>query len=196
MLTVHHLARSQSERIVWLCEELGLAYELVRHARDPSGAAPPAYKALSPFGTAPVITDGDLVLGESGAIVEYILRRYGGSRLLPGPDQPEWSQFLFWFHFANGSYVPGLMMDHLAPAGAAPNPDRRSERAYRLIEVRLGQATWFAGDIFTSADVMMCLPRFAASRDLAGSPNIAAYLARVHARPAWRAALAKAEPSA
>lgn len=196
MLTVHHLAKSQSERIGWLCEELGLPYELVLYDRDPSGAAPAAYKALAPFGTAPVITDGDLVLGESAAIVEYILRRHGGGRLLLGPEHPEWTQFLFWFHFANGSYIPGLMMDHLTPPGSAPNPDSRSERAYRLIEARLGEAAWFAGETFTSADVMMCLPRFTAKRDLTNSPNTAAYVERVHARPAWQTAVAKAEPSA
>jgi glutathione S-transferase len=196
MLTVHHLAHSQSERIVWLCEELGLPYQLVRYDRDSSGGAPAAYKALSPFGTAPIIDDGDLVLSESGAIVEYIARRHGEARLLLGPEHPAWTQFLFWFHFANGSYIPGLMMDHLAPPGAAPNPDSRSERAYRLIETRLGEAAWFAGETFTAADIMMCLPRFAGKRDMANSPNTAAYIERVRARPAWQAALAKAEPAA
>jgi glutathione S-transferase len=196
MLTIHHLATSQSERIIWLCEELGLPYELIRYERAPSGGAPAAYKALSPFGTAPVITDGDLVLGESGAIVEYISRKYAGGALLLGPEHPEWIQFLFWFHFANGSYIPGLMMDHLTPPGAAPNPESRSERAYRLIEARLGRATWFAGETFSAADVMMCLPRFTASRDLAEAPNTAAYLARLNERPACRIALAKAEPQA
>lgn len=196
MLTVHHLAHSQSERIVWLCEELGVPYELVRYDRDPSGAAPAAYKALSPFGTAPVIADGDLVMSESGAIIEYIARRHGAARLLLGPEHPAWTQFLFWFHFANGSYIPGLMIDHIAPAGAAPGADSRSERAYRLIETRLGEAAWFAGDTFTAADIMMCLPRFAAKRDLANSPNTAAYMERIRARPAWQAALANAEPPA
>lgn len=190
MITVHHLEKSQSERIVWLCEELGLAYEFIRYERTPEGAAPPEYKALSPFGTAPVITDGDLVLGESGAIVEYLSRKYAGAALLLGPDHAEWPQFLFWFHFANGSYMPGLMIDHFAPA----RPDSRSERAYRLIEARLGQASWFAGETFTAADIMMCLPRFAASRDLSASPNTAAYLERLRSRPACARAIAKAEP--
>lgn len=196
MLVVHHLASSQSERIIWLCEEIGLPYELIRYERDARGGAPAEYKALSPFGTAPVITDGDLTLGESGAIVEYILRRYAGGALLLGPENPEWTQFLFWFHFANGSYIPALMMDHLAPPGSVPDPERRSERVYRLIEARLGEATWFAGESFTAADVMMCLPRFAATRDLSGSPNTAAYLARLYERPACRTAMAKAEPAA
>lgn len=194
MLTVHHLAKSQSERIIWLCEEIGQPYELIRYERTAEGGAPPDYKALSPFGTAPVITDGALTLGESGAIVEYILRKYANGVLLLGPGHPEWTQFLFWFHFANGSYLPALMMDHVAPPGATPNPQSRSERAYRLIETRLGEAPWFAGETFTAADVMMCLPRFAASRDLSAAPNTAAYLARLNERPACRIAMAKAEP--
>lgn len=195
MLVVHHLARSQSERIIWLCEEIGLPYELVRYERTAEGAAPPEYKALSPFGTAPVITDGTLALGESGAIVEYVLRKYADGALLLGPDHLEWTDFLFWFHFANGSYIPGLMMDHMTPPGGAPNPQSRSARAYRLIEARLGEANYFAGETFTAADVMMCLPRFAATRDLSDSPNTAAYLARLNERPACRAAMAKAEPA-
>lgn len=194
MIIVHHLARSQSERIVWLCEELDLPYALVRHDRTPEGAAPPDYKALSPFGTAPVITDGELVLGESAAIIEYVSRKYAGGALLLEPGHPEWTDFLFWFHFANGSYLPGLMMDHFAPPGTAPNPNSRSERAYRLIEERLGEATWFAGETFTAADIMMCLQRFAGARDLSASPNTVSYLDRLRERPACRAALAKAEP--
>lgn len=195
MIVVHHLAKSQSERIVWLCEELGLAYELIRYERTPEGGAPLEYKALSPFGTAPVITDGGLSLGESGAIVEYILRRYAGGALMPDPSDPEWPQFLFWFHFANGSFVPALMADHYTPPGSKPNPDSRSARAFRLIETRLGETAWFAGEAFSAADVMMCLPRFAASRDLSASPNTAACLARLHERPACRVAMAKAEPA-
>jgi glutathione S-transferase len=194
MLTVHHLAKSQSERIVWLCEELELPYDFVRYEREPSGAAPAAYKALSPFGTAPVLQDGTLRLGESGAIVEYILRKYGGERLLAGPDEPEFADFLFWSQFANGSFVPGLMLDHFAPKDAPPNPESRSARAAALIEARLGEADYFAGARFTAADIMMCLPRFFAGHDLSDRPNTAAYLDRIRARPAWRRALAKAEP--
>jgi glutathione S-transferase len=103
MLTVHHLGRSQSERIVWLCEELGLEYELKRYERAPL-LAPPEYKALHPIGTAPVITDGDLVLGESGAIIEYILAKYGGGRLQRAVGHREFANYLYWLHFANGSF--------------------------------------------------------------------------------------------
>src|SRR5580700_1333205 len=115
MLTVHHLSVSQSERIVWLCEELGLQYKLARYARDPkTGLAPPQYRALHPFGTAPVITDGALVLGESGAIIDYINGKYGGGRLSLGPQEPAYADYLFWFHFANGSLMPASMIDLLA----------------------------------------------------------------------------------
>jgi glutathione S-transferase len=107
MLTVHHLGVSQSERIVWLCEELGLDYELKRYDRDPqTRLAPAAYKALHPMGTAPVITDGTVVMSESGAIVEYILARYGKGRLAVGPEQPNFADYVFWLHFANGSMMP------------------------------------------------------------------------------------------
>lgn len=194
MITVHHLAHSQSERIVWLCEELGLPYRLIRYERDATGLAPAEYRALSSFGTAPVITDGELNLGESGAIVEYLSRKYAGGALLPGPGHPEWTDFLFWFHFANGSFIPALMLDHFAAPGTAPDPDGRSTRAFRLVEARLRQATWFAGETFSAADVMMCLPRFAMARDLSGAPYTSAYLDRVRQRPACAAAMAKAEP--
>lgn len=194
MITVHHLAHSQSERVVWLCEELGLPYELIRYERDASGMAPAEYRALSSFGTAPVITDGALILGESGAIVEYLSRKYARGALLLGPNHSEWTDFLFWFHFANGSFIPALMLAHFAAPDTAPDPDGRTARAFRLIEARLGEATWFAGETFTAADVMMCLPRFAMSRDLSGAPNTAAYLERLRQRPACRAAMAKAEP--
>jgi glutathione S-transferase len=135
-----------------------------------------------------------LRLAESAAIVEYILRRYANGQLLLGPEHPEFTDFLYWFQFANGSFVPALMIDYLQPKGAPTNPNSRSEKAWRLIEARLGEATWFAGNTFTAADVMMCLSNFAARRDLSNSPNIRAYLARLNERAAWRVAAAKAEP--
>jgi glutathione S-transferase len=203
MLTIHHLGVSQSERIVWLCEELELPHELVRYRREPgTGLAPPEYKALHPFGTAPVITDGDLVLGESGAIVEYICRRHAEGRLILGPGHPDFVGFLYWFHFANGSLIPSTMLDMLAPprveatssGGAARSPPSRLERALDTIEDRLGYATFFAGDTFTAADIMMCLNRVLATRDLAPYQNIKSYMRRIAERPAHQRAMAKAEP--
>lgn len=199
MLKVHHLGRSQSDRIVWLCEELALPYELICYEREKSGSAPPDYKALHPFGTAPVISDGDLVLGESAAIVEYIVRRYAGGRLFPGPEEAEFADFLYWFHFANGSLVPALMVDYVsrtsgAPADMTPHRPSRSERAWPIIEARLGQAPYFAGATFTAADIMMNLARFAPA-DGAAYPHMEAYRKRMSERPAWQRAMAKAEPA-
>src|ERR1700709_2331336 len=109
MLTVHHLGKSQSERIVWLCEELEVLYELKRYARDPvTMLAPADYKALHRIGCAPVITDGDLVLAESGAVVEYIIATYGNGRLALKPDHPDFAAYLYWLHFANGTLQPSM----------------------------------------------------------------------------------------
>jgi glutathione S-transferase len=202
VFTIHHLGLSQSERIVWLCEELELPYELARYKREPgTGLAPPEYKALHPFGTAPVITDGDLVLGESGAIVEYLCRRYADGRLILGPDHPDFVSYLYWFHFANGSLIPSIMMDNFAPKveptqSVAPgrSPASRLERALNIIEARLGEATFFAGEAFTAADIMMCLMRFFARRDLTPYPNTRTYMQRIVGRPAAQRAMATAEP--
>src|ERR1700752_776809 len=109
MLTVHHLGKSQSERIVWLCEELEIPYELKRYTRDKMTLlAPPDYKALHPMEAAPVVTDGNLVLAESGAIVQYIIVKYGGVRLMLRTDDPDFADFLYWFHFANSTLQPSL----------------------------------------------------------------------------------------
>lgn len=188
MLTIHHLRQSVSDRVLWLCEELGVPYELISYDREPSMAAPPEYKALSAFGTAPLIQDGDLTLGESGAIVEYICMKHGGGRLVPKPDDADYADYLFWFHFANGSMVPAFMIEHITgsagiPAGPSPT---RSERVIAMVEARLGEAPYFAGGNFTAADVMMVLPRFAERIDLSDLPNLRAYLERVTARPAWQ----------
>lgn len=188
MLTVHHLRKSVSDRVLWLCEELGLPYELKSYDREPSMAAPPEYKALTPFGTSPVIQDGGLTLGESGAIVEYLCMKHGGGRLVLGPGHPDYADYLFWFHFANGSMVPAFMIEHVtASAGisASPGPTR-GERVTAMIEARLGEAPYFAGSEFTAADVMMVLPRFAERPDLGALPNTRAYIERVTARPAWQ----------
>src|SRR5471032_2567771 len=120
MLTVHHLGISQSERIVWLCEELELDYEFKRYERRADNRlAPDDYKALHPMGIAPVITDGALVLGESGAICDYICARHGGGRLAPGKDDADFADHLFWFHWSNGTFMTTLMMQ-LVLAGCDP----------------------------------------------------------------------------
>src|ERR1700754_1742235 len=146
MLTVHHLGKSQSERIVWLCEELEIPYELNRHTRDAKTMLAQAdYKALHPIGSAPVITDGDLVLAESGAIVDYIIARHGGGRLVLGPDHPDFADYLYWFHFAHGNLQPAMGRNMLLSrlSLAADNPtllhsQGRLKRALDLLEERLG----------------------------------------------------------
>ena len=206
MLTVHHLGISQSVRIVWLCEELGLDYELKRYDRDPTTRlAPSEYRQLHPIGTAPVIEDGDLTLGESGAIMEYILGKYGNGRLVVRPDAPDYADYLYWFHFANGSMMPAVMMQLLGKMAAGDGQSEaanrlggRLDRAYALVEQRLSEAEYFAGATFTAADIIMLFPlttmRVFAPRDLAPYPNIRVYLQRIGLRSAYRRAMAKADP--
>src|SRR5882724_7928922 len=206
MLIVHHLGRSQSERIVWLCEELEIAYELKCHARDAKTMlAPPDYKAQHSIGSAPVIDDGGLVLAESGAIVEYIVAKYGRGRLTLGADDPDFAQFLYWFHFANGTLQANMgrlmILNRLKLADDNPillATKARVDRAFALVEARTGEARYLAGRAFTTADIMMGFSlttmRYFQPYDLARCPNIIGYLARIGARPAYRRAMEKGDP--
>ena len=206
MLTVHHLGISQSERIVWLCEELAIPYELKRYERDAvTRLAPPEYKALHPIGTAPIITDGNIVMPESGAIIEYILGKYGNGRLSIKPDHPDFANYVFWFHFANGSVMPNMMMNLIISiiGAGGDNPvvqslQERNTSAFALIEKRLGEAPYFAGKDFTAADIIMLFPlttmRSFAAIDLKDFPNLHAYLHRIGDRPAYQRAMAKGDP--
>lgn len=204
MITVHHLGVSQSERIVWLCEELDLPYELKLYRRDANGAAPAAYKALHPQGTAPIITDGSLALAETGAIVDYILARYGKGRLTVSPDAPDFAEYLYWLHYGNGSFLPAAMMSIVAARMAEHDTQRaqayngRLDQGFRMVEDRLGKAPYFAGNAFTAADIMMVFPlttmRAYTGRGLGDSPNLRAYLKRIGERPAYRRAMQKGDP--
>jgi glutathione S-transferase len=204
MLTVHHLGVSQSERIVWLCEELGVPYTLKLYDRDPvTRLAPADYKALHPVGTAPIITDGAVVLPESGAIMEYIIGKYGQGRLAVGPEAPNFADYLFWFHFANASFLPRISGAMGAKPGEEESPRarfmrERGERAWALVEERLGEVPYFAGEAFTAADIIMVFNlttmRAFVPVDLAGRPNILAYLQRIGERPAYRRAMEKGDP--
>lgn len=207
MLTVHHLGRSQSERIVWLCEELGIPYALKIHDRDAQTMlSPPALKALHPIGAAPVITDGAVVLAESGAILDYILAKHGNGRLALPPEDPAFADYLYWLHFANGTLQPsmGRMMilsrlslpaDH--PVQAAMRG--RLERAWGLVEARVAAVPWLAGEAFTAADIMtvfsLTTMRSFFPVNLAPYPAIRAYLQRVGAREGYRRAMAKGDPA-
>jgi glutathione S-transferase len=206
MLTVHHLGKSQSERIVWLCEELELPYELKRYARDSvTMLAPPDYKALHPIGAAPVIVDGDLVLAESGAIVDYIMAKYGKGRLVLGPDAPDFAQFLYWFHFANGTLQAGMgrlmLLNRLKLAEDNPMlaaTKARVDRAFDLVDARVRDAEYLAGSSFTTGDIMMGFSlttmRYFQPYDLARCPNVVKYLGRIGARPAYQRAMEKGDP--
>ena len=198
MIKIHHLGHSQSERIVWLCEELGLAYELVRYQREPDGAAPPAYKALHPAAVAPIVEVDGQMLAETGAIMEYLAKRHGGGRLFLGPEHPDFAQFLFWHHYANGTFLPAIMIDTVAKRLGKARISPRMDNSYDMAERRLGEATWFAGEEFTAADIMMVYPltssRAAQGISIADRPNLLAYLQRIGERPAYRAAMARAEP--
>jgi glutathione S-transferase len=202
MITVHHLGASQSERIVWLCEELEVPYTLRRYDRDPTThLAPSDYKALHPMGIAPVITNGDLVLAESGAILEYVIARYGNGRLAVAPDRPNFPDYLFWFHFANGTMMPSEMVQIILTmlGRNEANPlKERSERAFALVERRLAEVPYFAGNEFTAADIMMLFPlstmRAFSQRDLSPLPHLRTYLQRIGERPAYQRAMTKGDP--
>src|SRR4051794_29945082 len=206
MLIVHHLGKSQSERIPWLCEELGLAYDLKVYARDKvTMLAPPAYKALHPIGAAPVIQDGDVLLAESGAIMEYILARYGNGALVPATGDPAFPHYLYWFHFANGTLQPAMgrnmilgRLDLPADNPIAAAMRERQARAFALVEKRLAEVPYFAGQTFTAADIIavfsLTTMRYFQPFDLGPFPAIRAYLQRIAARPAYQAAMAKSDP--
>jgi glutathione S-transferase len=206
MLTVHHLGVSQSERIVWLCEELDLSYGLKVYDRDAvTRLAPPEYKALHPIGAAPVIQDGDVLLAESGAIVEYIVAKYGKGRLVRAPDHPDFAQFLYWFHFANGTLQPATgrnmilgRLDLPADNAVMKAMKARLDLALGLVEARLAKAEYLAGDELTTADIMavfsLTTMRYFLPYDLAPYPAIRAYLQRIAARPAYRRAMQKGDP--
>jgi glutathione S-transferase len=204
MLTVHHLGLSQSERIVWLCEELELDYELKRYDRRADNRlAPDDYKALHPMGIAPVITDGALVLGESAAICDYINVVHGGGRLAPTPDDAGFADHLFWFHWSNATYMATKMMTGAIIYGGGdparvPFVSERAARSREMMERRLGDAPFFGGRNLTLADIMMVYS-LTTSRAFGGPPlgdlpNTQAYLRRIAERPAYQRAMAKAEP--
>jgi glutathione S-transferase len=206
MLTVHHLGKSQSERIVWLCEELEIPYELKRYTRDSvTMLAPPDYKALHPIGAAPVISDGDLVLAESGAIVDYIMARYGKGRLVLRSEDPDFAQFLYWFHFANGTLQAGMgrlmILNRLKLAEDNPMlvaTRGRVDRAFDLVDARVRDVQYLAGSAFTTADIMMGFSlttmRYFQPYDLSRCPNVVKYLGRIGARAAYQRAMEKGDP--
>jgi glutathione S-transferase len=216
MITVHHLENSRSQRVLWLLEEHGLPYEVKRYARNPRTLlAPPELLAVHPLGKSPVITDGDLVLAETGAIVEYLLDTYGEGRLKPSAGTPERLRYTYWLHYAEGSAMGPLViklmfsrMAEAAPALARPMVRMvaraaeknfygpQIERHIGYWEQELSKTSWFAGETMTGADIMMSFPlEAAAARSGAASrPHVKAFLDRIHALPAYRRALERGGP--
>jgi glutathione S-transferase len=224
MITVHHLETSRSQRVLWLLEELGVPYELKIYKRDPrTRLAPPELKQVHPLGKSPVITDGALVVAESGAILEYLAETYSDQArgdlagLLATPGTPEHRQLRFWMHYAEGSLMNWLVMKLVfMTIPTQPMPffvkpiarqlclkvqakliDPNLKTSMDFMESHLGKNTWFAGEQMSLADFQMS---FAVAALLARSnaarqcPNIAAWLARIEARPAYQRALAKGGP--
>lgn len=201
-LTVHHLQVSQSERVVWLCEELGVPYTLTLHQRDPV-FSPQSIKDLNPLGQAPVIQDGDLTLAESAAVVEYIIHKHGGGRLSLAPSHRNYADYLYWFHMSNSNMQPlVLTLLHLSSVGNAgdrlASTQARFDKLLTLLDTRLTQNTWLAGDDFTAADIMIVFTlttmRVFYGYDLSGRPGILAFLDRATKREAYKRARAKGDP--
>jgi glutathione S-transferase len=199
-LTLYHLERSRSDRIIWLAEELGLSYQLVRFSRDPkTQRAEPALREVHPLGKSPAIRDGEVSLIESGAIVEYLVVRYGKGRLAPPHDSPDWPRYLQWLHFAEGSAMAQLVLElfvsgRFGGGGASPAAPAVAEGIRALLawlDADLAQRPYFAGDDFSAADVMMTMPvRMAAGAGrLEGLPNLQGFLDRITAREAYRRAM-------
>ena len=218
MLTVHHLNNSRSQRVLWLLEELGVPYEIRKYQRDPKTMlAPSSLKKVHPLGKSPVITDGELTVAESGAIIEYLVERYGNGALAPPASAPARRRYIYWLHYAEGSLMPLLVMKLIfariksAPmpffarpiarrivksiSGGYLDPQIRTHLAY--LEGELTKSAWFAGEEFTAADVQMSFPvEAAAVRAGLGAdyPRLQAWLDRIQARPAYRRALEKGGP--
>ena len=213
MIVVHHLNNSRSQRILWLLEELGLEYEVKRYERDrKTMLAPPELLKVHPLGKSPVITDDGAAVAESGAIVEYLVDRYGDGRLKPAPNAPARLRYTYWLHYAEGSAMPPLLMklvfDRIetspmpffvkpiakAIAGKAKSSFIMPQIARHLdyMEGELGKSDWFAGDQFSAADIQISFPlEAAASRGGLDQsrPRLMDFLRRIHERPAYKRAL-------
>lgn len=218
MITLHHLENSRSQRILWLLEELGVEYEIRRYERDEkTSLAPLDLLKIHPLGKSPVITDGDLVVAESGAIIEYLVNTYDDGKLRPAEGTPEHMDYTYWMHYAEGTFMPlmivSLIMNRIA---TAPMPFFVKPIAKGIVEkVRqgylgpnikrnleymnsvLGRSSWFCGNELSAADIQMSFSLEAAevrtnlSKDY---PNLKEFLDRMKTRPAYQAALKKGGP--
>lgn len=213
MITVHHLNNSRSQRVLWLLEELNLPYEIKRYERDPQTMlAPPSLREIHPLGKSPVITDGKLTLAESGAIVEYLVGRYGNGLLAPAQGAPEHLRYTYWLHYAEGSAMPPLLLKLIfdkieqSPMPFFVRPIARLlvsrvkssfiepqiTQHLDYMEAELGKNLWFVGADFTAADIQISFPLEAAVARgglNASRPKLMAFLDRIHDRPAYQQAL-------
>ena len=213
MIVVHHLNNSRSQRVLWLLEELGLDYDIKRYERDKKTMlAPPELRKIHPLGKSPVVTDGDLILAESGAIIEYLVERYGDGCFAPSRQIPEYLRYRYWLHYAEGSLMSPLLLKlvfdkietspmpfFVKPIAKAISGKAKSSFIMPQInthldylEAELGKAKWFVGNDFTAADVQMSFPiEAAAARGGldASRPRLMNYLQRIHARPAYQRAI-------
>jgi glutathione S-transferase len=218
MITVHHLNNSRSQRVLWLLEELGVEYEIKKYQRDAvTMLAPPELMRVHPLGKSPVITDEDVTVAESGAIVEYLVDRYGNGGLVPQPHTAQRRQYTYWLHFAEGTAMPPLLMklifdrikttkmpffakpiakaiaDNVLASFVGPNLNRQLD----FMEAELMKAEWFAGTEFTAADIQMSFPLEAAQQRAglnASRPKLMEFLRKIHARPAYKKALERGGP--
>jgi glutathione S-transferase len=218
VITVHHLNNSRSQRVLWLLEELGLVYDVMRYERNPrTMLAPPELRAVHPLGKSPVISDDGVTVAESGAIIEYLLERHGAGRLQPARGTPQRLRYTYWLHFAEGSAMPyqvlKLVCDRIAnaPMPFFVKPVARGisgtlfksfvgpniQAQLDFMEAELGRSEWFAGDEFSAADIQMSFPLEAATQRSgldARWPRLQAFVQKIHARPAYRRALERGGP--
>jgi glutathione S-transferase len=217
MMTLHHLHHSRSQRVLWLLEELGVPFDVKAYERHPDTMlAPPELRAVHALGKSPVITDGDVTVAETGAIVEYLVDLHGQGRLRPAAGTPEYLRYRHWLHFAEGSAQPQLLLKFHANRilGAAATPaeqavahdvlakliattDTNLRNNLDFMEAELARSAWFAGDEFSAADVIMSFP-IEVSVERAGldasRPRLCSYLERIHVRPAYRRARERGGP--
>jgi glutathione S-transferase len=200
MLTVHHLNNSRSQRVLWLLEELGVEYEIKFYERDlKTMLAPQSLREVHPLGKSPVITEEGLTIAESGAIIEYIVERYGNGRLIPPLDTPELLRYKYWLHYAEGSAMPPLVMNLIFNRFGVGDSRANEEFIapqiklhFDYIESELSKSTWFVGEDFTAADIQMSFPLelVAMQEQLINSlPKIQQFVERIHALSAYKRAL-------
>jgi len=218
MIILHHLENSRSQRILWLLEELGVEYDLVGYRRDPeTQLAPPELLKVHPLGKSPVITDGEVTVAESGAIIEYLVGKYDDGALLPAAGTPERLAYTYWLHYAEGSFMPLMILSLvMRRIEAAKMPffvkpiakgivakvrngylDPNVARNLAYLESSLAKTGWFCGERMTAADIQMSFAAEAAavrSNLQQDCPNLAGFLERIHARPAYQRALEKGGP--